>query len=95
MSEFEKRYAALRERFMHSLPERLEAICSALRKRDLVMARRHVHNLKGTADSLEATELAAKMRTIETRLDAALAGDALREDEWSALEAQCKSESIR
>lgn len=91
MSEFEARYAELRERFMQSLPERLDAIRTAMRAHDLVLARRHVHNLKGTADSLEATKLAARMRSIEARLDAALAGDALTDEDWVRLEAGLES----
>ena len=89
MSEFETRYAALRERFMQALPDRLAEIRASLRERDLVLARRHVHNLKGTADSLEATELAARMRRIEARLDAALGGDALTDEDWARLEREC------
>lgn len=89
-SEFARRYAELRARFMRSLPERLEAIRTAMQERDLVLARRHVHNLKGTADSLEVAELAARMRTIEARLDAALAGDALTDEEWQGFEEQCR-----
>lgn len=89
-SEFEARYAELRERFMASLPERLEAIRTALGERDLVLARRHVHNLKGTADSLEASELASRMRTVEARLDAAIGGDALTDAEWERLSELCR-----
>lgn len=90
MSEFEERYAELRARFLESLPERLAQIRAALHAHDLVMARRHVHNLKGTAASLEAHDLATRMKAMEARLDAALAGEALTEEEWARLESECQ-----
>ena len=90
MTDFEARYAKLQARFLASVPERLDGIREALRVGDFALARRAAHNLKGTAESLEASSIGEPMRQLEAALDSVLAsGSTPSASELAELEAYC------